>query len=221
MTKIKKPNVHPRFNRNQSVSGWHRDERRYQCAFPSPIIEGHGHLVRPATFETGEFIVETSAVADVIRGVEAMRVSAAKDVFAIVREVFFSFNDPHRQEAKQKFERLYAKWRDETEHYSRVEKRVLHKAYLSIIGMGPEAIPLILEQMRSEPDDWFSALEAITEENPISEESRGDISEMTEAWLNWGRSRGYVKQRSGDPQTAGRVSTAYVGIVHEDQPSFG
>jgi hypothetical protein len=64
--------------------------------------------------------------------------------------------------------------------------------YQQIIGMGPAAIPLILAELRDElkkgePDDWFIALWAITQgENPVPEESRGNLKEMAKAWLDWG-----------------------------------
>ena len=60
-----------------------------------------------------------------------------------------------------------------------------------IIGIGPEAIPLILRELKKKPDDWFWALNAITEVNPIPEELEGKIDEMTNSWLQWGRDKGF------------------------------
>lgn len=36
-----------------------------------------------------------------------------------------------------------------------------------IIGMGPVVVPLILEELRREPDHWFWALEMLTEDDPV------------------------------------------------------
>lgn len=52
--------------------------------------------------------------------------------------------------------------------------------------MGEGAVPLLLAELRREPDDWFWALHAITGANPVPAASRGDLRAMTEAWLQWG-----------------------------------
>ena len=39
----------------------------------------------------------------------------------------------------------------------------------------PAVVPLILSELEKEPDLWFWALEAITDENPVSESDAGDI----------------------------------------------
>ncbi len=63
--------------------------------------------------------------------------------------------------------------------------------YQQIIGLGSSVIPLILEDLAKEPDHWGWALEAITGENPVPEEAAGDITAIADAWLAWGRDRGY------------------------------
>ena len=67
--------------------------------------------------------------------------------------------------------------------------------YLSIVGMGPTAIPYILSQLRKEtktgePDHWFAALWAIAGENPVLPEHQGKIFEMANDWIRWGEQRG-------------------------------
>jgi len=74
---------------------------------------------------------------------------------------------------------------------------ILNPAYQRIIGMGTDAVPFILRELRhelekGEPDDWFPALWAITGENPVPTESRGKLREMTKAWLQWGSRQGYL-----------------------------
>jgi hypothetical protein len=95
------------------------------------------------------------------------------------------------QSVEAKFYRLALEWKSRTSHFSTVSKRSMHEAYQRIIGIGPEAIPLILRELKNNPDDWFWALNAITEENPIPEESEGKINEMTKSWLQWGRDNGF------------------------------
>jgi len=58
------------------------------------------------------------------------------------------------------------------------------KPYQRIVGMGLSAVPLILEELRREPDQWFWALEAITEENPVLPQAAGKVREMARAWID-------------------------------------
>src|SRR5713226_3052672 len=94
--------------------------------------------------------------------------------------------------AEQRFNKLAKAWKAETELDSKVTKRILHPAYQKIIGMGESAIPLILKDLSENgPDDWFWALTAITDENPITKEMAGNMAAMTEAWLQWGKKAGF------------------------------
>ena len=93
---------------------------------------------------------------------------------------------------EQKFNRLKEEWRRDTLATSSVTKMSMHPAYQRIIGMGPAVVPLLLRELRSDPDHWFWALGVITEENPVSEEDAGDIIRMSKAWLNWGKRNGLV-----------------------------
>lgn len=97
-----------------------------------------------------------------------------------------------RTAAEQRFNRLAKAWKSETELVSKVTKRIMHPAYQKIIGMGELAIPLILNDLsKNGPDDWFWALTAITDENPIKDDIAGNMAAMTEAWLQWGKKAGY------------------------------
>lgn len=68
----------------------------------------------------------------------------------------------------------------------------MHPAYQRIIGLGPIAIGLILRELQERPEQWFWALKALTGEDPVSPQSRGQVAAMTAAWLAWGQQRGYV-----------------------------
>ena len=46
------------------------------------------------------------------------------------------------------------------------------KPYQRIIGLGLPVVPLILEELNREPNQWFWALEAITEQKPRSARGR-------------------------------------------------
>ncbi len=68
------------------------------------------------------------------------------------------------------------------------------KPYQGIIGLGPPVVPLILAELKHEPDQWFWALEVITEEDPVPAEAKGRVSLMAQAWLEWDRQRGHIVQ---------------------------
>jgi hypothetical protein len=95
------------------------------------------------------------------------------------------------EEQRASFHTLVERWKRETAHQSNVAKRALHPAYQEIIGMGAAAVPLLLEELGREPDDWFWALHAITGADPVPTAGRGNLHAMVEAWLQWGREKGY------------------------------
>lgn len=93
---------------------------------------------------------------------------------------------------RDRFERLTAQWKDQARYLSNTAQIALLPAYQRIIGMGEPVVPLILEDLQREPDQWFWALESITEENPVTPEIAGRTRSMADAWIQWGRQRGYV-----------------------------
>lgn len=98
---------------------------------------------------------------------------------------------PATDDDLNRFQALAQQWKKDTVHYSNVSKKALHTAYQEIIGMGKAAIPLLLAELKREPDDWFWALHAITGAKPVPDESRGKLQEMADAWLRWGHDQGY------------------------------
>lgn len=90
-----------------------------------------------------------------------------------------------------RFSQLVKSWHSERGITSSVSDMVTCLSYLRIIGMGEAALPLILAQLEREdddPDHWFTALEAITGEDPVSGESCGDTVSMAQDWLSWAKS---------------------------------
>ena len=90
------------------------------------------------------------------------------------------------------FERLAAEWKRDTGHLSSPDAIAQHNAYQEIIGMGKEAIPMILRDLEKTRAEWFWALRSIAGESPVRPEDRGDVDAMTNAWLAWGRRRQYI-----------------------------
>ena len=94
-----------------------------------------------------------------------------------------------------KFRQLVADWRQQRGAISSITEAALAPAYQAIIGMGPLAVPFILNQLASEgdePDHWFWALKAITRANPVNDEDRGNLRRMARAWLEWAQLEGYA-----------------------------
>lgn len=92
---------------------------------------------------------------------------------------------------QEKFERLASEWKRETAHLSSMTQKVMHPRYQSIIGMGPDVLPILFNALQTDPDYWFWALRAITEADPVSPEHAGDLEKMTQAWLAWADDHGY------------------------------
>ena len=88
---------------------------------------------------------------------------------------------------EREFRKLADKWYEETEDISVLGDRFMRATYQSIIGLGPDAIPLLLRELQNEPDYWFWALAAITRQNPVP--PGADFDQAVEAWLTWGRER--------------------------------
>ena len=88
------------------------------------------------------------------------------------------------------FRTLADKWWNATAILSFIQRKVMHPAYQRIIGLGPAVLPLILKELAERPSHWFWALQSITGENPVSEEA--NAVGAREAWLQWGRERGYL-----------------------------
>jgi hypothetical protein len=65
-----------------------------------------------------------------------------------------------------------------------------HPSYRRIMGMGREALPLLLRELSERPDHWLVALNAITGEDPAPE--GGTFTEAVHAWLAWGAEKGYL-----------------------------
>jgi hypothetical protein len=93
---------------------------------------------------------------------------------------------------QERFQRLAAEWKQQSRYLSNTAQMAMLKPYQRIIGMGSSAIPLILEELQREPDQWFWALEAITEEDPVPPQDAGKVRAMAQAWIEWGKQRGYL-----------------------------
>lgn len=94
---------------------------------------------------------------------------------------------------KERFERLKKIWKEETLVLSSTPRIVFHPAYQQIIGLGPDVLPLIFDELQNGPEHWFWALYSITGDNPVTEIEDGNMWAMRDAWLKWGKKHNYVR----------------------------
>lgn len=95
-------------------------------------------------------------------------------------------------EVKDLFEELKTDWKNRTQYMSNTAQMATVRSYQRIIGLGPAALPLILQELERETDHWFWALEAISGENPVPSNQAGKVEEMAKTWIEWGRQQGLV-----------------------------
>lgn len=100
--------------------------------------------------------------------------------------------NPEAKVLREKFTQLATQWIQDIEGMSSTVEMTKHPAYQEIINMGQSVVPLLLEDLRLNPLYWLPALRQITQENPVKPEQKGKIKQMAEAWLNWGKQKGYI-----------------------------
>lgn len=102
------------------------------------------------------------------------------------------FPGPSKQELEAKFRRLADQWKLDTAYSSSTTERFLHPAHLQIIGMGSDALPFILCELRDHGGHWGLALSSITGENPVPAEHYGKGRLVAAAWVEWGRANKHL-----------------------------
>jgi hypothetical protein len=95
------------------------------------------------------------------------------------------------EDIEARFKRLADIWEAAVSHHSSTSLQNSHPAYLEIVGMGQQVVPLLLRDLRLTGRPWFAALKAITCADPVAAEDRGNATKVSTAWLNWGREHGY------------------------------
>jgi hypothetical protein len=53
---------------------------------------------------------------------------------------------------EQRFRQLVHQWKEATRFESSIHDMISHRAYLQIIGMGKQALPLLVQELRRDPD---------------------------------------------------------------------
>jgi hypothetical protein len=92
---------------------------------------------------------------------------------------------------ERRFRELEALWVRETGHLSSSTRMRNHAAFQEIIELGQAVVPLMLRDLQERPRLWVWALPVITGEDPVPPADSGEIAKMTQAWLQWGKAKGY------------------------------
>jgi hypothetical protein len=88
-----------------------------------------------------------------------------------------------------RFSRDVMEWRADSHLMSSVTDMVLLPSYQRIIGLGPAAVPLLIEDLRrdlsdgGDPDHWFWALTAIVGEDHAA--GAHTTLEAARRWVEW------------------------------------
>ena len=139
------------------------------------------------------------------------RLRAASLLHAVMKKYLSPASDSQpavRQETKSLFDRDLEQWRAATRFSSNLAAKLSHPAYLSIIALGREALPLIFDDLRNGGGHWFVALRAITREDPVPQEHRSLPRLMREDWLRWGAEKGYINDGFWQPHTLDQLAAA-------------
>ena len=68
----------------------------------------------------------------------------------------------YKQQLKKRFDFYNSIWKNETIFLSSISEITNNSAYRSIVGLGQEVIPFIIEDLKINDSHWFYALEALT-----------------------------------------------------------
>lgn len=144
---------------------------------------------------TTEEYVSPSLVTPTIEDTIEIWGSGYIDVYSPERQFPYSalvrVDEPTYITIESEFYRLAQQWKQERPRGADVSEMVMHPAYQRIIGMGPDVVPFLLEDLEREPEHWFWALYSITGAKPVPPKSEGKLEEMAKAWIEWGKKQGY------------------------------
>ncbi len=93
----------------------------------------------------------------------------------------------YKQQLKKRFDFYNSIWQSETIFSSSISEITNNSAYRSIIGLGQEVLPFIIDDLKNNDSHWFYALEALTGQNPIKENHKGVVPLMKKDWIEWAK----------------------------------
>ncbi len=126
-----------------------------------------------------------STITEIEAAAEALPTEQKRDLFLFLkaRLHFSSMNE-------MEFKALAKQWREDTQFQSSQAEICFHPAYQSIMAMGNDALPFILQDLNSQFGHWFYALRNIVRKDMA--EGATDLEDARRRWLNWGRKQKYL-----------------------------
>lgn len=100
--------------------------------------------------------------------------------------------DVYQNSLKKYFESLKYLWLEETKFSSNVFLTANHPAHLTILQLGEQILPLLIEDLQNNSNHWFITLNKITGVNPIPPEHAGDVELMRSDWINWAQENNII-----------------------------
>src|SRR4051812_34011426 len=98
-----------------------------------------------------------------------------------------------QRDVARRFQGLLTLWKAATRYRSNTHALRNHPVYQELVALGEPVVPLILAELARETNvSWFTVLAAITGEDPVPPALAGRVDAMAQAWLDWGRQRGYA-----------------------------
>lgn len=94
-------------------------------------------------------------------------------------------------ELAKRFAELNAAWKEGTRFTSKIKTMKEHPAFREMVAIGEKAVALILNDLEKKGGFGFLALEEITGVDPLPHESQFNHDQLADAWLAWGRAKGY------------------------------
>lgn len=93
--------------------------------------------------------------------------------------------DVYQNSLKEYFESLKYLWLEETKYSSNIYLTTNHPAHLTILQLGEQVLPLLIDDLQKNNNHWFITLNKITGVNPVPPEHAGDVEAMRNDWIIW------------------------------------
>ena len=87
---------------------------------------------------------------------------------------------------------LAQKLQEETRFYSLKPQFQKLATYQSVLAMGRQAIPYILQELPEQGMLWVSLLQDITHENPVASKDRHNVETTKQIWTEWARKQAII-----------------------------
>ncbi len=109
------------------------------------------------------------------------------------RRTLITLTPEQQQDVARRFQGLATQWKATARYRSNTHALRNQPIFQELVALGEPVVPLILTELARESNvSWFTLLAAITGEDPVPLALAGRVDDMAQAWLDWGRHRGYV-----------------------------